>query len=236
MAYENEKKPKSVFEDLDKGINPGTGQPAPAAPGSLAAMVAPTPATPAVAPDLVGLITLLTQQNALLASQAALQAKKEAREEAKYQEVQERTANREMQRSRTAKGQEKGSLLKQAKCRHMKGGKHANRVDYALAKHLFISRKVYIVCLICKMKWFPGDTKEFLIRGTKKQKVSNYTHLGWAEVSNLFAQSSNTQTMSEVPLGSIDTEGINIATDASGLEVDLSLRDEHGNVVEAMQY
>jgi len=235
MAHEVNK-PKSVFEDLDKGINPGTGQPTPPATGGLATMDArPAPAN-APALDLLGLITLLTQQNALLASQAALQAKKEAREEAKYQEEQERISNREKQRSRTAKGQEKGSLLKQAKCRHMKGGKHANRVDYALAKHLFISRKVYIVCLICKMKWFPGDTKEFLIRGTKKQKVSNYTHLGWAEVSNLFAQSSNTQTMSEVPLGSIDTEGINISTDASGLEVDLSLRDEAGNIVEGIQY
>lgn len=105
------------------------------------------------------------------------------------------------QRAKNAKEKDKtGVVRKQAACLHIKGkGKRlpGQGIDFNLFKHIFISNKIVIGCLSCRMKWHPGDTMEFLIRNGKK--VPNHTKWGWAEADEKFSSqaTSNTPSSSE---------------------------------------
>jgi hypothetical protein len=173
-------KPVSVFEQLDKGINPGTG----------------TVAPPAAALDS-GTVNLLSQFLTLMAA-------RETRELAKEQAAIDQQKTREKQREKNAKEQDVKVIARQARCKHKKGGssgpKNSN-VDYAIGVHTFPSAETVIKCLICGVKWRQGDTDEYFLRIDKngnQRKISNHTHIGWRKAVEMFQQSTNTKTSSEI--------------------------------------
>jgi hypothetical protein len=91
-------------------------------------------------------------------------------------------------------------FAKQSRCTHLKGGRVKSKTgikDYALFYHTYIDQTQKIGCFICKMRWTPQDTVEYLVRNGRKKK--NHTRIGWVEALELFAQSSNTPSQSEIP-------------------------------------
>ena len=89
----------------------------------------------------------------------------------------------------------------------LKGGKIKSKTgikDYALFRHMYIDRQELIGCFICKMRWRPRDTKEYLVRDGRK--IRNHTKIGWLEACELFEQSSNSVTSSEIPISSRQDE------------------------------
>jgi len=108
---------------------------------------------------------------------------------------------RNAQRELSARTHVEKTLVKQARCRHMKGGKKGPRsgvTDYAVYLHTYINGENIIKCFICGMKWKMNDTVEFLVRGGRQ--IANHTKIGWAQASGFLAQSSNTASSSEVPM------------------------------------
>ena len=92
-------------------------------------------------------------------------------------------------------------IRKQKLCKHKKGNsvKGAKAAtDFAVYLHTFIDKKQVIKCQLCGMKWFAGDTAEFLIRGGKP--IPNWTKIGWDRALEMFEESSNKASASEVPL------------------------------------
>jgi hypothetical protein len=164
-----------------------------------------------------------------LESLVAIMLRKEAHEAADQATKAEQAKARQAHRNRNANEQSAKALLKQAKCKHLKGGKNRQKgdmkIDYALAKHVFVNNIAKISCLICKMKWFQQDTIEYLFRNGKK--ISNHTKLGWKEVSDLFENSStNKFSSSEISIGVA-----NGTQAAATPEFNSRLRDLDGNVV-----
>ena len=91
-------------------------------------------------------------------------------------------------------------FAKQSRCTHLKGGRVKSKTgikDYALFYHTYIDQTQKIGCFICKMRWTPQDTIEYLVRNGRKKR--NHTRIGWMEALELFAQSSNTPSQSEIP-------------------------------------
>jgi hypothetical protein len=106
------------------------------------------------------------------------------------------------QKQRTINTQNRNNKLfaKQSRCTHLKGGKVKSKTgikDYALFHHTYIDKQQIIGCFVCKMRWKPGDTVEYLVRNGRKK--ANHTRIGWFEALELFGQSSNTPSMSEIP-------------------------------------
>lgn len=98
-------------------------------------------------------------------------------------------------------------------CTHKKGGRgiKGHRVDYAVYYHTFTDQSAYIRCQICGMKWRKQDTSEFLVRSGKK--VPNHTGIGWDRAMQMFGESTNKASASE-----ISTAAQNLQTDVGGLE------------------
>ncbi len=182
-------KPLSIAEQLERGLNPSdlvnAATPAPAA--TSAPAIASAPASDNDTASVTQLLRLLMA--------------KELREEQTLQAERQREENRAKQREKNAKGQDTKVLLKQARCKHLKGGKKGPKnqnKDYALFSHTFIDASSFVKCNICGMKWRPGDTVDYLVRNGKK--ISNHTHMGYNEVALLLSDSStNTASSSEVP-------------------------------------
>jgi len=209
-------KPVSVFDQLDKGINPGTG----------------TVAPPAAALDS-GTVNLLSQFLTLM-------AQRETRELAKEQAAIDQQKTREAQRMKNAKEQDVKVIARQARCKHKKGGssgpKNSN-VDYAIGVHTFPSAETVIKCLICGVKWRQGDTDEYFVRigrDGKERRISNHTHIGWRKAVEMFQQSTNTKTSSEI-LHDVIRPGTKTVEggyrDAAGLPVVNQVTDLEGNPV-----
>ena len=117
-------------------------------------------------------------------------------------EVAESDARIARQKQRTINTQNRNNKLfaKQSRCTHLKGGKVKSKTgikDYALFHHTYIDADQTIGCFICKMRWKRQDTVEYLVRNGRKKR--NHTRIGWLEALELFAQSSNTPSMSEIP-------------------------------------
>ena len=70
---------------------------------------------------------------------------------------------------------------KQAKCRHLKGGRLNNHKDHALRFFTFIDGSKDIKCLLCSKTWLPEDPE-------------------WDKALTMFEESSNTPNSSEVPI------------------------------------
>lgn len=107
---------------------------------------------------------------------------------------------RQKQRAINTKNRNNKLFAKQSRCTHLKGGKVKSKTgikDYALFYHTYINADQTIGCFICKMRWKRQDTVEYLVRNGRKKR--NHTRIGWLEALELFAQSSNTPSQSEIP-------------------------------------
>src|SRR6266550_757616 len=144
-----------------------------------------------------------TQLNMLLKLMMAKEARIAEAEEATESTRRARNAQRE----KSAKTHVEKQLVKQARCRHMKGGKKGPRsgvTDYAVYHHTFINGEQIIKCFICAMKWKINDTVEFLLRG--KRQIANHTKIGWSQAYAFLSQSTNSPSMSAVPVAKLQVE------------------------------
>lgn len=125
----------------------------------------------------------------------------EARKAETEQNLENARKARNAQRELSARTHVEKQLVKQARCRHMKGGKHGPKsgvTDYCVGLHTYINGENIIKCMICGMKWKYQDTVEFLVRYGKK--IANHTKKGWNEANEMLAQSTNKPSSSEVPM------------------------------------
>jgi hypothetical protein len=218
-------KPQSIAEQLASGVNPGAaadGSPnkAPAA-NAASSGVAPLAGVTALNTDTLGaLVQLLMMQQARIAK--------------KEQEEEDRQAARTRQREKNAAQDDSKIISKQARCKHLKGGrnrvKNQTKIDYAVYQHVFVDSSTYIRCRVCGMKWRPKDTVEYLVRGG--QKISNHTHIGWREAFLLTDQSSDSISKSEtivyaMPEGGMPTPQV----DNTGLPIIARIVDLEGKPV-----
>lgn len=163
---------------------------------------------------------------------------KEGREAAAAQANEERRKQIQKQRDRNAKDQDTKILLKQARCKHLKGGRKGPKTqnkDHAVYQFQFIDFSTYIRCRICGMKWFPKDTAEHLVRLDKKgneRRISNHTHKGWREALEMCDASTDTMATSE-RIPQVAPNAANL--DAAGLAVDTRLKDSvTGELIEGV--
>lgn len=154
---------------------------------------------------------------------------KEGREAAAAQAAEERRKQIQKQRDRNAKDQDSKILLKQARCKHLKGGRKGPKTqnkDHAVYQFQFIDFSTYIRCRICGMKWFPKDTADYLVRldkSGKERKISNHTHKGWREALDMCDASTDTMATSE-RIPNVAPNATNI--DAAGLAVETRFVDQ----------
>jgi len=251
-AVNKENMPKSPFDaNFDgkvgdvvasvEGSNPAPQ--AHEAPAPLASSVAPkTSKAVAAAPAAVAAPVVVSEQsfdqNALgqLLKYLIL---KEGREAASSEQAEERRKQIQRQRDRNAKDQDSKILLKQARCKHLKGGKKGPKTqnkDYAVYQHRFIAFTEYIRCRICGMKWFHNDTVEYLEREDKNgrmRKISNHTKKGWREAVDMVDASTDTPSASE-SLPNVAPNATNL--DAAGLKFENRFVDkETGEAIEGIQ-
>lgn len=164
---------------------------------------------------------------------------RESREIKEMQDAEERNRVRLEQRLKNARDKDSKQLAKQARCKHLKGGKGGPKTqnkDYAVSHHRFPNNVQYIRCLICGMKWYPRDTVEYLSREGKNGKIheiGNHTHIGWREAVNMMEGSTNTLTASE-SLPSVSPNSGGVFLDAAGLPVVPRIRDKEGKEVESV--
>lgn len=228
------KKPENIADLLAKGINPATGKPV-NAPAEPVAVDTPANLTAGVLANL-GAQPSGDPVNQLL----QLLFLREARELATLQKAENDKIQRDKKRAANNKENDSKILLRQARCRHLKGATSTAKnptIDYAVAQHTFINADTYIRCQICGVRWKPEDTAEFLVRNGRK--ISNHTKIGWREACNMTAQSTNTSTMSEIPFASLykaQAEGKYVShADVYGQAVSPKIVDEHGNEVESVE-
>jgi hypothetical protein len=214
-------KPESVFDQLGKGQVPGTAAPS-------------NPVTRDAAEALTNSL-----DNNLLAQLVSLMVLEQQERLSTAKNVKQREDARAAQRNRNAKDQDSKLLLKQAKCKHLKGGKKGPKTqnkDYAVYQHRFISFLQYIRCCICGMRWYMEDTKEYLLR--KGRKISNHTKIGWREACDMMEGSTNTMSASEALPSAIGGAAANNAqnyVDAAGLPVSPRVVDLEGKQVDDVE-
>lgn len=184
-----------IIDDNKKDATPEVAQEAPkVSKPHKAEVAAPAPVAPVAAPaDINALLVALLEQSRIAAAREARLAKAEEEEEHRKQVRKERYAlNRQ--------GEDTGVKERQATCKHLKGGKFRMKTaskDYAVNLHRFIDNTQYVRCILCKMKWYPTDTAQRIVRGGKV--LVNHTNKGWAEALMMVGDSTNTPTSSEIP-------------------------------------
>jgi len=186
---------KEVIKDADDFVSQLTGQPAKPLPPMpqkpvLNPVFNPKEAAASLDKDPSAVNQLLV---AILAREARAAAKEESDEAAKL--------IRSKKRDENSKHTTLADMAKQARCKHLKGGRRGPKAgvkDYAVGIHTFIDQSTIIKCHLCGMKWRRDDTVEYLYR--KGKKIRNHTRIGWEEASAMVAQSTNTQTSSEIPM------------------------------------
>ena len=177
---------------------------------------------------------LITDTDASTLSQLVkLLLMKEGREVEKMEGDRKQREARQKQHDRNAADTDSKYLLKQARCKHRKGGKNPSKTmppNYAVYQFTFMRAETVIRCAVCGMRWRSQDTDEFLVRSGKK--ISNHTKIGWRRACEMMEQSSNTPASSEIP-GRVVVNGIGgLATnDATGVVVGVRPVDEHGHEV-----
>jgi hypothetical protein len=127
--------------------------------------------------------------------------KREARIAQQEQAAEDAKQRRAEQRQRNAKSGYDDDNAKQAKCRHLKGGKNRVRTqvkDYSVYMHTFINAERVIICQLCKMHWKVRDTREKLYR--HGQFIPNHTGIGWAEAMVMLGETTNKPSSSEIPM------------------------------------
>jgi hypothetical protein len=243
---------KTVAEMIAAGLDPTTGQPFRT--GTVEAPVEPTKAVAkpvakapvAKAADPAQVTPQALTENILGGGSSAVEQlltlllAKEGRELAKMQQEEAAFKQREAKRALNNKDADSKILLRQARCRHLKGATSTAKnptIDYAVYQHTFVSADTYIRCQICGMRWKPQDTVEYLVRNGRK--IANHTKIGWREAYNMTRQSTNTATTSEIPFAAIyqaQQEGrLAVNPDAFGQEVKPQVVDLEGNVAHSVE-
>lgn len=232
---------KTVAEMIALGLDPTTGKPF--ATGTVDAPKAPRATAPASARITTPQSLtegIVSGQGSAVEQLLALLLAKEGRELAKMQFEEAAFKQREAKRALNNKDADSKILLRQARCRHLKGATSTAKnptIDYAVYQHTFVSADTYIRCQICGMRWRPQDTVEYLVRGGRK--IANHTKIGWREAYNMTRQSTNTATSSEVPFSALyqaQKEGrLAINADAFGQEVKPQVVDLEGNAVQGVE-
>lgn len=246
-------KPRSPFEenfdgkvgDVAAGTAPVTGVAPTTSVAPVTPVVAPRVSAPAVVAAAAASVTGSTAPAQQFASNSTLEKLleylilKEGREAAAAEQAEERRKQIQRQRDRNSKDQDSKILLKQARCKHLKGGKKGPKTqnkDHAVYQFQFIDFSTYIRCRICGMKWFPKDTTEYLVRidkNGKERKISNHTHKGWREAMEMCDASTDTLATSErIPQVAPNANNL----DAAGLEFENRFVDKvTGEPVEGVQ-
>src|SRR6266478_5727584 len=196
-------KPESVFETLAAGKTPGSATAAPSTPDNKEAAETLTQGLDNnLLGQLVRLMVLEQQERLKIA-----------------QNVQIRENARTAQRDRNAKDQDSKLLLKQARCKHLKGGKKGPKTqnkDYAVYQHRFIT------------------FVEYLVR--KGRKISNHTKIGWREANGMMEGSTNTMSASEaLPSAMGGAAAAQAYTDSAGLRVSPRIVDLDGKAVDNVE-
>jgi len=218
-------KPESVFDQLSAGKAPAVVA-GPATPTATLSKETSEALTQGLDNNLLGQLVRLM----VLEQQERLQV---------ASNLQARESARAAQRTRNAKDQDSKLLLKQAKCKHLKGGKKGPKTqnkDYAVYQHVFIDFTTYIRCRICGMRWFMQDTVEYLFR--KGRKISNHTKIGWREAVNMCDSSTDTISKSEqMPsaIGGAAAGNAQSYVDSAGLAVSPRIVDLDGNQVDNVE-
>lgn len=154
-----------------------------------------------VAPPIVATLPSAATESTKLDLLLQLLLSREARTAETELNLETARKARNAQRELSARTHVEKQLIKQARCRHMKGGKKGPRsgvVDYAVYLHTYINGEPIIKCFLCQMKWKVRDTVEHLVRGGRE--IANHTKIGWAQAQGFLAQSTNTASSSEVPM------------------------------------
>jgi hypothetical protein len=153
-----------------------------------------------------------SQQDAVTIDAGTLQALVTMLLSERKEQMEERQAKKEAylakekQRRINAKFMMDQKHKSQSLCTHRKGGKSGFNpayVNYAISHHTYVDASSTIRCLICAMKWMPGDTKEHLNRKDDNGnivKLPNHTSWGWADAYAALKQTTNTATASEIVL------------------------------------
>jgi hypothetical protein len=128
----------------------------------------------------------------------SLMMAREARLAEKEKLLDEQIAARDEERKRESERYTIAIIENQKNCTHLKGGKGRSRAqqrDPAVYGHTFTDGKVHIKCTLCKAKWMPKDTDEYLDRNGSK--IPNWTGIGWAKALAMAEDSSNRPSSSE---------------------------------------
>jgi len=128
----------------------------------------------------------------------SIMAAKEARIAEKEAALEEALKARDAARRRDSENYTVAIIEEQKACRHLKGGKGRQRNqqrDPAVYHHTFTNGAVQIKCTLCKARWMPGDTDEYLTRNGSK--IPNWTGIGWGKAKEMAEDSSNKSSSSE---------------------------------------
>lgn len=132
--------------------------------------------------------------NALL----SLMMAKEARLAQKEAFLDEQIKARNEERKKESERYTIAVIENQKNCKHLKGGSgrtKSQQRDPAVYAHTFTDGKVHIKCTLCKAKWMPKDTADYLDRNGSK--IPNWTGIGWREALAMAEDSSNRPSSSE---------------------------------------
>ena len=128
----------------------------------------------------------------------SLMMAKEARLAEKEELLNQQIAARDEERKRESERFTISLIESQKACKHLKGGQGRSKNqqrDPAVYGHTFTDGKVQIKCTLCKAKWMPKDTDEYLERNGSK--IPNWTGIGWARALAMAEESSNRPSSSE---------------------------------------
>lgn len=129
------------------------------------------------------LSALLAKENRIIQKEKLLEEQQAARDEERKKESERYTI---------------AIIENQKACKHLKGGSSKARGqqrDPAVYAHTFTDGKVQIKCTLCKAKWMPKDTADYLERNGSK--IPNWTGIGWREALAMAEDSSNRPSSSE---------------------------------------
>lgn len=128
----------------------------------------------------------------------SLMMAKEARLAEKEEFLNQQSAARDEERKRESERFTIALIENQKNCKHLKGGGGRSRSqqrDPAVYGHTFTDGKMHIKCTLCKAKWMPKDTDEYLERNGSK--IPNWTGIGWQKALAMAEDSSNRPSSSE---------------------------------------
>jgi hypothetical protein len=137
----------------------------------------------------------------------SLMMAKEARLAEKEAFLEQQTAAREEERKKESERYTITIIENQRACKHLKGGAGRTRSqqrDPAVYMHTFADGKAHIKCQLCKAKWMPKDTADYLDRNGSK--IPNWTGIGWREAVMMAEDSSNRPSSSERFFGGVREE------------------------------